>query len=899
MNGRSLCGGSHLEIAEPSSSTKAHGVNNETNGIVRVSLWQRGLLFGVIAGFVLLGISRLNDCDLFNPDSPRYVLYSQSIVETGDYRAIDLPGAPLYSWRPPGLSLVLAPVMALRPYDVVAAKIVVLLTAVLLLVVVFRLTLLQSHFWPAILVTLVVGSNPSFLILSTEVLTEVPYTLCVLTVLLILSHSTFTSPENFAKLDGTQRWVRWLATGLAVGALAFTPWLRTAGVSLVIAIGLWSLFVRPRWRWLGAAGAAVVGLAMLAFRNQQASGENYVGSLISRMKSQGVFAVVQSGLETIGHYLWTIPGILLPGLTNERTWYAPVTVHAIPIAALPFAFAACAAAGMISLAMLGMCQRRAKGGSLALLYLMIYAACLVVWPWRHERFVWPVIPVLLSYLPSGVSVLSSTLGSAGPAVTFSATSMLIALSGWQLTGCESLVRSNLEFVRDRDSFHANRHPGFYFSDWRGAGQWLLENSLPSDRVLTWHAAVASTSHRFQKRVQFETLTPDKLRAQIEAFGARYLVVPAAQFGDGFSWQMLNSDTAITLKQVYSARDVAVLEILPNRAGDVSKTAYPEWLESQLALAAQACEDEPTRVDLAIRRASLLREAGRDREAINEFQKLVDRGVVTARVCGELGWLHLENQDYALAAKYLDMARLLPNAEAVGSVLFDGALHARERMNQSPKQDPSKELSRRLNRVKTLIGSEKYLAAEHELAAIPDIHQGNAEVQFVRGRLHHRIGELSSAADCYEKSIKLGHSDAIAWLRLIRLDQAVQSQSKLSVDVGEGQEEIDPLMVSTHIRLGEMLAERGWPGRALTVYESAMILFPDEPSIQQRLADLYRKFSMPERAVPLYEFVLQRKPDDEPAKMGLEIARSHLQEPVMMLHARQSERGSAGINLSSR
>ena len=877
---------------------------NETIGNVRVSLWQRGLLVGLIAGFVILGLLRLNECDLFNPDSPRYVLYSQSIVETGDYRAIDLPGAPIYSWRPPGLSLLLAPIMAWRPYDVVAAKMVVLLTGALLLLVVFRLTLMHSQFWPAFLVTAVVASNPSFFVLSTEVLTEVPYTLCVLTVLLILSQSTMIPVKIPAKDAADQRegqdWARLLTTGFAIGALAFTPWLRTAGVSLVIAVAVWSLFVRGRRRWLLGVGAAFAGLGLLALRNQQASGENYVGSLFTRMKSQGLLAVGQSGLETIGQYLWTIPAVLLPGLTADRAWYAPVSTEAMPIVALPYALAACAAGALISLGMLGMCHRRASGGTLSLLYLLIYAACLVVWPWRHERFVWPVVPVLLSYLPSGVSVVSSALGSCAPTLTVSATSMLLVLSGWQFYGCESLVEVNREFIRDPDAFYAKRIPGFYFSDWRRAGTWLNANSLPSDRVLTWHASVASTSHRFQKRVQFETLSPEQLRKQIEAFGARYLVVPAAQFGDGFGWQMVTGDTAISLKEVYRERDVAILEILPNRTGSVSKAAYPEWLNHQIALAQQACANEPTRIDLAIRYASLLREAGANQDAILQFRKLVDQGVVTTRVCGELGWLLLENRDYADAAKYLDIARLLPNAEAVSSVLIEGARKAREQLNKSSRIDDSKQLAQQLNRIKMLIGSEKYADAEAELAKISEKMSGRADVVFVRGRLHHRLGEQEQAAECYEQAIKLGLSEATPWLRLIRFDQAVLANSRSSVMVGDERFEVDPAIAATHLRLAEMLSERGWAGRSLAVLENASERFPGDFQIKKMLADQYRSFSRPDLAVPLYQAVLQSSPDDESVKQGLEIARSHLREPVMTLSSRGSRPSNESrVDLSAR
>lgn len=57
-----------------------------------VAIWQHALSVLLFFGFMGLGWLRLNDCDLFNPDSPRYVIYAQSLVEHGSYRAIDTPG---------------------------------------------------------------------------------------------------------------------------------------------------------------------------------------------------------------------------------------------------------------------------------------------------------------------------------------------------------------------------------------------------------------------------------------------------------------------------------------------------------------------------------------------------------------------------------------------------------------------------------------------------------------------------------------------------------------------------------------------------------------------------------------------------------------------------------------
>ncbi len=872
----------------------------ETFGNRPVAIWQRASLLGLIAAFLVMGILRLNDCDLFNPDSPRYVIYSQSIVDLGEYRATDLPGAPLYSWRPPGLSLLLAPMLALRPYDVVAAKVVVLLTGTLLLWIVFQLTALNSGFWPALIMTGVVASGPSFFVLSTEVLTEIPYTLGVLLVLLLLSRSTI---PNVGEVRNQHWWSRYTTLGIAIAALSFTPWLRTAGVALVAAVGIWSVMCRARHQWLSGVAMAVVGVGLLAWRNKQAAGENYVGSLLSRYRDQGFGTMFVSGMDTVWHYIVTLPGLLLPGLTTDRAWYSPLTVGSSPTMALPYIIAACMAATLVSLAMLGMCNRRAQGGSLAILYVGIYCACLVVWPWRHERFLWPLIPVILTYVPMGLGVIASSLPALQSGMTVCGAVSMLALCGWQTVGCLQIVGVNQEFVKTPEAFYAQQVPGFYFSNWRRAGSWLNAHTSPSTRILTWHAAVAGTSHRFQKRVQFETVSPEKLRQQIAGFSARYLVVPAGQYGDGFGWQQLSADPAVQLKTVYIEQDVAILEVLPNRTGEVAKDAYPDWVNKQVELAESARKQRPARIDLAIRYASLLREAGRDDEALVAFRDLYDHGVKTVRVCAELGWLLYDARSFAEAAKFLDMARILPNAESIASTLAEGAARAREQLNEQSDNIEQPPIERRLNRVKSLMSVLKYAAAERELDRLIKDAPNHPEVLFVRGKLHHRLGELSQADVCYEHALKLGYTAAQAWLMVIRFSHAMAGGSAVTVSAGGQLETVDPSNPADHVRLAQLLQDHGWPGRALATLEEADARFPHLPSIQRPLGDLYRSFARPELAVPLYEGVLAINPGDESARQGLDAAQAALFEPAMFPLASRGNDDSSidreGMNVSHR
>jgi tetratricopeptide (TPR) repeat protein len=818
----------------------------------------------LILVFIAAGVLRLNECDLFNPDSPRYLIYAQGLLETGEYRAVDVPGEPIYTWRPPGLPLLLAPVLYFKPYDVIAAKCVVLASAVLLLWMVHLLASSVSGGWSGPLAVTAVSSSPIFLVLSTEVLTEVPYALGTLAVICWMGRWCERRPSALF--------------ALVVIVLAFLPFVRTVAVSLVAAVAVWSLVSRRRWPMLLPVGVAILGLIWQAQRGD--SSDNYAGQLQATLSEQGLLGVVREASGQLSYYAQATADVLLPGLTGVQPFYVRLMIEASPTLSGFESVALAAACAIVFLAAIGWWSARRQAGGLALLYLPLYFGCLALWPWRHERFVWVLVPLIWAFVPAGLSAATNALP---PRVrsgwNVAAALCLLALCVWHLRADTELVAANQQFLSRGDTFYAEDQPSFYFSDFRAAGQWIRDHTPEHARILTWHAAIAGTAHRYQKRVSFETQTPERIRQQVEAFSARYLVVPTAQFHDGFGWQQISADPAIAWKIVYERRGVAVLEVQPNRDGVVTRTAYDDWLAVQLAAVEGYLQNYPQRSDLSVRRAGLLAELGRCDEAIVNLRELVDRGVVTVRVCADLGWLLLEQGEYAEAAKFLDRARGLPNSEAIADALANGARLAQEKA-RSGTDSPVREASgieRDLERLKHHVAMLKFAAAERIAdrltAAAPDY----ANVQYWRGYLHHVFGEWDEAAACYERAIHRGSTEARGKLRLMRWCEAMARGRPATIAIIGDSEAINPDCAAAHLELARQLDANGWSGRALAVLEAAHEQF-DDSSLFVPMADLYRRFAQPERAVPLYRRALDVHPHDEGALRGLEAADEALRTP---------------------
>jgi len=172
-------------------------------------------------------------------DAAMYIATARSLVDGEGYRYL---GAP-FLVRPPGFSLLLAPVVALRgASDFAWMNGLVGASGALGVVALFALARVRLG-WPlALAVAAALWLNPGYQRLCSSVLSDVPGTAAALGCLW------------WASRGRRADWRSELALGLAVG---LAVWLRSANLLLVPAIGL------ARWLEPRAAGGRPLGFAVL------------------------------------------------------------------------------------------------------------------------------------------------------------------------------------------------------------------------------------------------------------------------------------------------------------------------------------------------------------------------------------------------------------------------------------------------------------------------------------------------------------------------------------------------------------------------------------------------------------------------------------------------------------
>jgi 4-amino-4-deoxy-L-arabinose transferase-like glycosyltransferase len=318
---------------------------------------------------------------LTGQDDAEYSILARSL-RGGGYEELHRIDSPTHSTYPPGYPALLAVWGAVAGDDFDALVMLnVLLSASALLLL--RRTLLRRGFDDVIATgsVAVLAVNPSLVALAGTVMSEPYYILLTIVCLWALADER----------PGARR----LALACAAAFLAALT--RSIGITLLGALALHWLLER-RWKpllALGAAGAVTVGawLVWTVMAPEQFVGTSYVADLRTAVT------------ETV----WS-PGPLLraPG---HAAWYARVAfpwslgVPTVPGTPIDNAIVVLLLAVLGGVGLWTFFRR----WQLAALYFTAYTGLLVLWIWRVERFVVPLLPLLVPALLVGAHAIGERL----------------------------------------------------------------------------------------------------------------------------------------------------------------------------------------------------------------------------------------------------------------------------------------------------------------------------------------------------------------------------------------------------------------------------------------------------------------------------------------------------------
>ncbi len=447
----------------------------------------------------------------FNPsphvggDNAAYLSLARSLVERHSYVSLWDPALPAHTQYPPVWPAIIALMWIVGVRGLVAMKFVVLAFSVAAVALSYLWLRRTATAGIALAVGLLLAVSPGVVELSHWELSDVPAWAFSM---LALWASTHLAGSRERELRGDEpdhgKWLAVMVAGAVLGN--FT---RAAGLPLVVAALAW-LAIRRRWRDLAVMSAVFFPLAFLWWLwGKVNGGPGYTGYLWfvdpyqPHLGRVGVGGLVERMGTNVLRYLGMHIPVLLSWNGVNRYWLStPVVLLAI--------------AGW---------ARRLKRPGLAELWTPPMVGLLLLWPstWSGERFILPLLPLLLLYAaealrdaarplrwPAGARLLPLGAGAA---------LLLVALPG--IGGVEKSGMACAGQYRDGERFPC-MSPEFH--DFFALAVKARGGLPPGSTVLSRKASIFFVYSGYRGRTYPLSDNPDTLYAAAHEIGAQFVVL---------------------------------------------------------------------------------------------------------------------------------------------------------------------------------------------------------------------------------------------------------------------------------------------------------------------------------------------------------------------------------------
>jgi len=812
-------------------------------------------IIAVLVIFSCMAVARWNQLYFFTPDSARYVIMAKSLVNGTGYRQIDTPGEPLYAHRPPGMSLLLSPAALVAPYNILVAKGTVFLTALALLILLYQyirrlnepvitheIPALHGFCWAALLITILFAINPYTLFFSTIVMSEIPFMACSLAILYLLA----TRQDQLRKTDLI----------LFTSLLTFLPFLRTIGIAMVLAVGLWALVRRKRWPWLISVASSILVSGLWMVRNSALEKSGYASVALKEIKSEGISGTFFSIMQRCTTHFESFCQKLFPDMPGTVPRYSRMILDENPSLPGPIWLYLLLGGFILALSCYGMIKRSNRGGIVALWYLVFSLGILSLWPWMQQRFTLPLLPIVLAFVPAGWNAIVKHIEVSRPQtrkVLISGFVVLFVLfCGWQLKTDSRLLSANLKMITDPDQFYKNQLPPNQFSNWHSAGEWISKNTSPDSRLITRRADIATTGRRYQMLDFFEIVNAEKLHRDIQKFSANYLVTFGRETVSAFPWYLLDQDLVYRLTPVYDKQGVMILKVVPNRSGTIR---HKYWnADDSLNIARTAIDKFPHRLSFQVAFSQELFKNGDYAELIEYVESLKQLKIDDVRLTNLLAWSYIKTKRYQKAIREFERAFTMPDQKMLRRELVQGINQAQDKLQTSYQAASNKQPASTKTETNDLKLAKAYLrlsqiSKANQLLnkALKNKHsyQNNqAELHTLLAKVALAEGRTQDATQQLQLAIQTGGKEALPILKMLEREEKIKfilKKPDQKHDNKKTQEVVE--LLPEILILAQSYEDYGVPGKALYLIERTNTFIPNKPRVLRLLLKLQLFYSL--------------------------------------------------------
>ena len=584
----------------------------------------------ICAAFFVVGILSLNDTMLYTPDSPRYLIWAKSLAAFEGFKDSTGPDVVRYVIHAPFYPLLLAPLGWFFQNIIVPAKIVTILFGVALIVLFFLWTAKRTNRTAALIGAFFLAINPVVIVLSSHVLSDVPFTLVVVLLFLLA--------EKISEAPGEEKWAWMFVVFLTAGIL-----LREVGLTLLLGASTYFL-LRKEYRrllliftipmlfyliWYFRNEVYIAGIENPSMRNIRlflshsftADSSSMIDELLARMRINfSVYMDMAKGLVIFPQFLVNVFHVVDPTTAVMAGTTKVLSYLVYPLIFLQY--------GLFGWGVV-MRWNEMKHTLLVLLFVLFYVFMILIYPVNDIRFLLPLLVLVLYYAVLGGHDLAKRVivGGGGKRLLVSVAALvglLIAVPNfvWMYEYI-SINRHYLANVSDSSKPYIpeEKTPALYCRAPALVGRWIAEHSDSSASVLAhWKEITFWLNGR--KMLDTDPLLSLTLFEDIlRDYDIGYIVASVMEPGiREFEFQMVQS-RKFGFTSVYRAGNLEVVQVhhLLREPQGAMKTDVQRAAQLPTVVAAPEAEAREM-----FRQGVRALESGRPEEARKQFDVLLEQ-----------------------------------------------------------------------------------------------------------------------------------------------------------------------------------------------------------------------------------------------------------------------------------
>lgn len=520
--------------------------------------------------FLIAGVS-LNDVMIYSPDSARYLVWANALSRFEGFVDHTDADPVRYVVHAPLYSVLLAPVAFFAPGNVIAAKAFTVLWGVFLLIMFFHWLSKRVSPGVAFLGGLVLALNPLVILYSTQILSEIPFAIVLVGLVLMLNRF-----DTGAKQHPSQ--VAFLLV-LLVAAM----FVREIGITMVLAtviflaarknlrLVIWTLVVPLLFyaAWFVRNEIIVAGVELPPLRNSEVFTTHYFTSQQSSLVSE-FFARMQTSLPV---YLKSIGSLMFLPQYGTVPYGVVITTDPPyslidPLASVLVFLVASLSLGLFFFGIVSSFREDPSTGWV-LAFLPLYLFMVLVYPFFDIRFLFPLLILMTYYAVVGGEILVRKLIEMTVVRHVRVIGIVVAavLMIPNAVWCYAFVRENTSYRISPEAFYAtiagkDPFPNSLTKAMSRVGEWMeAHTDTPSVLVTRWKEITFWLPG--YKLVELNGLVPlDEFESYLRDYRVQYLLSSVSVRGIRDYEEQMELSTRFRFRTVYRVANMEVVKVEP-------------------------------------------------------------------------------------------------------------------------------------------------------------------------------------------------------------------------------------------------------------------------------------------------------------------------------------------------